>query len=252
MQEIFANQAHDPIPVALKINDLVHGTRITGADPQTGELPDTLEAQSANALQNVKRAVEAAGGSTDHIAQVSFFFKNFAGSIMRDVINPLWVEMFTDENSRPTYKFMPAPELPGDQLVHVEFWAVPGQKRNSIQIPNVAHTNPIPFGVKMGRYLFSSRCLPMDPATSKNPEGMEAQLACSIGNATTLLDMAGMSWSDVTQGRAFVNDMGHLPAVQQAWKAKFAAAAAPLHPVLYGVGGNAHVYVEFIAAGKAS
>jgi 2-iminobutanoate/2-iminopropanoate deaminase len=84
----------------------------------------------------------------------------------------------------------------------------------------------------------------MDPATGKNPEGMEAQLSCSIGNASTLLDMAGMQWSNVTQGRGFVNDMAHLPALQQAWKAK---TSAPLHPVLYGVGGNAHVYVEFIA-----
>jgi enamine deaminase RidA (YjgF/YER057c/UK114 family) len=233
--------------VAVRIDDLIQGTRITGADPETGALPDTLEAQSANALQNLKRAVEAAGGTLDNVAQVSFFFKNFSGAVMRDVINPLWVEMFTDENARPTYKFMPAPELPGDQQVYVEFWAVAGQKRNSIQIPNVAHTNPIPFGVKMGAYLFSSRCLPMDPATSKNPEGMEAQLSCSLGNASTLLDMAGMKWSDVNQGRAFVNDLGHLPAVQKAWNAKFSGKPAPLHPVLYGVGGNAHVYVEFIA-----
>jgi hypothetical protein len=108
----------------------------------------------------MKRAVEAAGAATDNIAQVSFFFKNFSGGVMRDVINPLWVAMFTDENARPTYKFMPAPELPGDQQVHVEFWAVPGQKRNSIQIPNVAHTNPIPFGVKMGRYLFPPAACP--------------------------------------------------------------------------------------------
>ncbi|MPZ48610.1 MAG: hypothetical protein GEU75_04730 [Dehalococcoidia bacterium] len=248
MQEIFANQAHDPIPVAVKLGDLIHGARVTGADPATSELPDTLEAQSANALQNMKAAVEAAGASLDNVGQVSFFFKNFSGAVMRDVINPLWVEMFTDEDSRPTYKFMPAPELPGDQQVHVEFWAVPGQKRNSIQIPNVAHTNPIPFGVKMGRYLFSSRCLPMDPATGKNPEGLDPQLSCSLGNASTLLDMAGMSWGDVTQGRAFLTDMANLPKIESAWKAK---TSAPLAPVVYGVGGNAQVYVEFIAAGKA-
>ena len=252
IQEIFTNQAHDPIPVALKVDDLVHGLRINGADPSTGDLPESVEAQTEQALRNVKSAVEAAGGSIDNIAQVSFFFKNFAGSIMREVVNPLWEKMFTDPDGRPTYKFMPAPELPGNELVHLEFFAVPGQKRNSIQIPNVAHTNPIPFGVKMGRYLFSSRCLPMDPATGKNPEGLESQLSCSINNASTLLDMAGMKWTDVSNGRAFVSDMANLPAVQKAWQDKFSGGkAAPLAPVLYGVGGNALVYVEFIAAQKA-
>jgi 2-iminobutanoate/2-iminopropanoate deaminase len=252
MQEIFGNQEHDPIPVGLKFDDLVHGTRVTGVDPQTGELPEGQQAQTANAMQNLKRAVESAGGSLDNVAQVSFFFKEFQQGTMREVVNPLWTEMFTDENARPTYKFMPAPELPAGQEVHVEFWAVLGQKRTSIQIPNVAHTNPIPFGVKMGRYLFSSRCLPMDPATSKNAEGPEAQLSCSLGNATTLLNMAGLSWSDVTQGRAFMGDLGFFPTMEQAWKAKFGGSGAPpLHPVRYGNGPTAPVYVEFIAAAKA-
>jgi enamine deaminase RidA (YjgF/YER057c/UK114 family) len=92
----------------------------------------------------------------------------------------------------------------------------------------------------------------MDPATGKNPEGLEAQLSCSINNASTLLDMAGMKWTDVSNGRAFVSDMANLPAVQKAWQDKFGGGkAAPLAPVLYGVGGNALVYVEFIAAQKA-
>lgn len=252
LQEIFVNQETDPIPVGIKVDDLIHGLRITGADPTTGKLPESLEAQSAQALANLQRAVEAAGGSLDNVAQVSFFFKNFAGSVMRDVINPLWVKLFRDENSRPTYKFMPAPELPDNQLVHLEFWAVLGQKRTSIQIPKVAHTNPIPFGVRIGRYLFSSRCLPMDPETGANAEGLEKQLACSLGNASTLIEVAGLSWSDVTQGRAFLSSMDSLPIVTEAWQAKFGRGhAAPLLPVLYGVGGNAHVYVEFIAAAKA-
>jgi 2-iminobutanoate/2-iminopropanoate deaminase len=252
IQEIFANQETDPVPIGIKVDDLVHGLRITGADPATGKLPESLEAQSEQALANLQRAVEAAGGSLDNVAQVSFFFKNFAGSIMRDVINPLWVKLFTDENSRPTYKFMPAPDLPDNQLVHLEFWAVLGQKRTSIQIPNVAHTNPIPFGVRIGRYLFSSRCLPMDPETGSNAEGLENQLACSLGNASTLIDMARLSWSDVTQGRVFLTDLNNLPIVAERWQEKFGhAPAAPLQPVLYGVGGNAHVYVEFMAVAKA-
>jgi 2-iminobutanoate/2-iminopropanoate deaminase len=253
VQEIFANQQVDPVPVGVRVDDLVHGLRITGVDPATGKLLESLEAQSAQALANLQQAVEGAGGSLENVAQVSFFFKNFTGSIMRDVLNPIWVKLFTDENARPTYKFMPAPELPEGQLVHLEFWAVLGQKRTSIQIPKVAHTNPIPFGVRMGRYLFSSRCLPMDPETGSNAEGFEKQLACSIANASTLIEMAGLSWSDVTNGRAFLSDLNNLPVVSKAWQAKFGAGpAAPLQPVLYGAGGNTHVYVEFIAAAQAA
>ena len=253
LREIFANQETDPVPVAVRIGDLVHGLRITGADPATGALADSLEAQSEQALTNLRSAIEAAGGSLDNVAQVSFFFKAFQGSTMREVINPLWEKLFTDPDRRPTYKFMPATGLPEGQLVHLEFWAVLGESRRSIQIPGVAHTNPIPFGVRMGRYLFSSRCLPADPATGKNPEGLERQLECSLGNASTLLEHAGLAWADVTQGRAFLTDNANLPAIEAAWRAKFVdSAPAPLAPVLYGIGGNAHVYIEFIAVDRAA
>ena len=252
LQEIFLNQQTDPVPAGIKADDLVHCLRVTGADPGTGRLQPGLDAQCHQALLNLQSAVEAAGGSLDNVAQVSFFFRDFTGSIMRDVVNPIWVELFPDVDRRPTYKFMPAPNLPAGQLVHLEFWAVLGQKRTSIQIPGVAHTNPIPFGVRMGRYLFSSRCLPMDPATGTNPEGLEAQLACSLANASKLIEMAGMSWADVSQGRVFLSDLAFLPVVDAAWQARFdPGRAAPLQPVLYGAGGTTHVYVEFLAAAEA-
>lgn len=253
VQEIFLNQDQEPIPVGVRVDDLVHGLRITGSDPATGQLPEDLSAQVEFAFENLRQAVEAAGGSADSVAQVSFFFRDFQGSVMREIVNPLWVKMFPDEGDRPTYKFMGAPGLPREHLVQLEFWAVPGQRRRSIQIPGVAHTNPIPFGVRIGRYLFSSRCLPMDPATGQNAEGLEAQLECSLGNATTLIDMGGLTWPDVTQGRAFLTDLAHLPVVRERWNAKFGEASpAPLEAVRYGGVGSAQVYFEVMAVAQGA
>jgi len=64
--------------------------------------------------------------------------------------------MFTNSDDRPTYKFMPA-ELTGEQLVHMEYFAVPGARRRDLHVQGVAHTNPIPMAVQIGRYVFSSR-----------------------------------------------------------------------------------------------
>jgi enamine deaminase RidA (YjgF/YER057c/UK114 family) len=244
--EIFGDQSVSPLPVALRSGDMVRGFRIVGTDPNTGELGKDIGTQLKNAHQNMKLSIESVGGTTANIAQVSMYFQDFGRD--REAMNPPWVDAFPDESDRPTYKFLTA-NLPGDELVYMDYFAVLNQPRQVLNIPGVAHTNPIPLGVKMGPYLFSSRVLPYDPGTGKPPEGVEAQAEHLFNNVEALLKTGGMSWSDVKQGRAFVADLVNLPLVTRRWEKLFpdASTCPVLHPLKYG-GGALQVMLEIIAS----
>jgi enamine deaminase RidA (YjgF/YER057c/UK114 family) len=246
LTEIFVDQNGGPIPIGSRVGDLVHGFRIVGTDPATGELGDGIEAQLKNAYANMRRCVESAGGTTANIAHVSMYWANFQRD--REAMNPSWVEMFPDETDRPTYKFMPA-DLADGLLILMQFFAVLGQRRRVLNVEGVAHTNPIPLGVRIGRYLFSSRVLPYDPSTGQAVNGAEAQAEFVFQNTTALLKAGEMSWPDVRQGRAFIADPAHQPLVDSRWEAIFpnAATRPVLHTSRYG-GGPLQVMLEIFAA----
>jgi 2-iminobutanoate/2-iminopropanoate deaminase len=243
---VFVNQDVDPIPVGTLAGDLLHATRITGRDPQTGKLGEGIKEQLANAYATMKLAVENAGGSIDNIAHVSMYWADFAND--RGEMNPPWVEFFPKDDDRPTYKFMPSPHLPEGERVAFEFFAVLGQRRKLLAVEGVAHTNPIPLGVRIGRYLFSSRMLPYDPSTGAAADGPENQAEFLFGNTEALLKTGGMGWSNVVQGRAFLAEPAHLALVEARWQKAFPRAERRpvLHKVRYG-GGALQVMLEVIA-----
>jgi enamine deaminase RidA (YjgF/YER057c/UK114 family) len=162
-------------------------------------------------MDNLRRTVAAAGASLDDVAQVSFFARHQADL---GAMNPARQTVFPDEADRPTPKFMTA-ELPGDQLFQVEFFAVAGQRRRFLHIRNVAHTNPIPMGVRIGRYVFSSRVLPYDPETGQAAQGVERQAACLFGNIRSLAQAAEAEPAAISQGRLFFSDGASVPLAER-------------------------------------
>jgi 2-iminobutanoate/2-iminopropanoate deaminase len=246
MHELFVGT--DPIPVGIRVGDLIHGLRVLGTTPGGAGVPESAEQQADSAMDNLRRTVAATGASIDNVAQVSFFAKHQAD--LR-AINPAWLKLFPDDRDRPTYKFMTA-DLPGDQLFHVEFFAVAGQRRRVLQIPNVAHTNPIPMGVRIGNYVFSSRVLPYDPETGQAPPGVERQAACLFENVRSLLRAAEAQPEHIRQGRLFFADAAYLPLAESLWKDLINGSQRPpphppLHLTPYNPAPSLLVMLEFIA-----
>ena len=93
---------------------------ITGTDPATGKLADTLEAQCANIFHHVRSIMAAAGGSTDDIIKMNVWMKDRSN---RDVLNAEWVKMFPDAASRPARHTSQA-NLEGGQLIVCDITAV--------------------------------------------------------------------------------------------------------------------------------
>jgi len=233
LSELFLGD--DPIPVGLRVGELIHAVRVDGTDV-------------GSALDNLYHIVQRAGASLDKVAQVSFFLRDAA---QLKTINSAWVRMFPDAEDRPTYKFMTAANLPAEKPVHLEFFAVEKQRRKLLRLPNVAHTNPIPMGVRIGDYVFSSRVLPYDPETGQPPDAVERQADCLFQNVRTLLDVGGAKPEHITQGRIFLLDPSTLRVVERAWKSILGSGPPPgLHVTQYSLAPSLKVMLEFIAMNR--
>ncbi len=111
---------NQPFPAAIKIGNMVFSAAVGGEDPATGKLPDTLEEQSRHVFGNIRRMMEAAGGSPADIAKVTVTVKDRND---RPTVNKYWIEMFPDEEDRPV-RHTVEHNLAGGRLVQLEFIAV--------------------------------------------------------------------------------------------------------------------------------
>ena len=110
----------NPIPAACRLGNMLMTGIITGTDPKTGKLADTLEAQCANIFHHVRAIMAAAGGSTDDIIKMNVWMKDRSN---RDVLNAEWVTMFPDPHSRPA-RHTSQTALEGGQLIVCDITAV--------------------------------------------------------------------------------------------------------------------------------
>jgi 2-iminobutanoate/2-iminopropanoate deaminase len=110
----------NPIPAASRIGNMLMTGIITGTDPATGKLADTLEAQCANVFHHVRSIMQAAGGSTDDIIKMNVWM---ADRGKRDVLNAEWTKMFPEPDARPA-RHTSQTALEGGQLIVCDITAV--------------------------------------------------------------------------------------------------------------------------------
>lgn len=113
-------QHKNPIPAACLHGNLLMTGVLTGADPVSGEMPATIEAQCANMFGHVRAVVEAAGGTGESIVKMTVWLRDPS---QRDVLNGEWLEMFPDPGSRPARHTMPL-TVEGDYLVQCDVTAI--------------------------------------------------------------------------------------------------------------------------------
>lgn len=87
-----------PIPMAAVVNNILMTGGISGKDPATGTIPEAPADEVAQAFANLRAVLDAAGASPDDVAKVTVFV---ADREIRTHVNPSWVELFPDPESRP-------------------------------------------------------------------------------------------------------------------------------------------------------
>lgn len=121
---IYKGASHkSPIPNACRLDNILVSGLVSGADPETNQMPDTLEAQTENLLRQISRIAEAGGAGMDRIVKITVYMKDRGG---RAPLNREWVKYFPDPMSRPARQVMEAlpGNLDGGKLIVADFLAV--------------------------------------------------------------------------------------------------------------------------------
>jgi len=107
---------HLPIPTASLVGPILSTGGVRGVDPASGDVPADPDEQCRLMFENLRAIVEAAGGTTGDIVKLTIWA---AGQDVRDAINPQWVAMFPDPESRPSRHILNY-ALPGAMVVQCE------------------------------------------------------------------------------------------------------------------------------------
>lgn len=110
----------NPVPVASRIGPHLHSGVLTGRDPVTREMPESLDAQLANVFGHVRALMAAAGGSLDDIVKLTFHLVHYRD---REALNREWLAAFPDPATRPARQVMAA-TLDRGSLVQCDVVAV--------------------------------------------------------------------------------------------------------------------------------
>ena len=110
-----APAAIGPYSQAITVGNLLFTSGQIPINPETGEIPEGVEAQARQALTNVKNLIEASGGSMDKVVKTGVFIKD-----MNDFakINEIYAEFFAEPY--PARSCVEVARLPKDVLLEIE------------------------------------------------------------------------------------------------------------------------------------
>ena len=114
-----APAALGPYSAGIIAGNFVFASGQIPADPKTGKFPEGIDAQTRQALTNVKAILEAAGTGLDKVVKTTVFLSdmnNFAA------MNNVYKEFFT--SNFPARSAVQVARLPKDALIEIEVIAI--------------------------------------------------------------------------------------------------------------------------------
>ena len=110
----------NPVPSAARMGPLLMSGLINGTDAGTGLLPGSLEEQCTNMFLNIRRVLDAGGGSPEHLVRLVVWLADRA---KRGPLNEEWLKMFPDTSKTPARFSLQATELSPGILIQCEVTA---------------------------------------------------------------------------------------------------------------------------------
>lgn len=111
----------NPLSQALRVqaNSWLFCSGQLGIDPKTGQLVEGVEAQTVQALENLKAVLEAGGSALDQVVKTTLFLADLADG---SVVNAVYQRYFP--NLRPTRSAVQVAGLAGGAKVEIECLAI--------------------------------------------------------------------------------------------------------------------------------
>lgn len=110
-----APAAIGPYSQAIEVNGMIYTSGVIPVNPESGEIPDGVEAQAEQAISNLSALLQEAGSSTAQVVKTTVFIKE-----MNDFakINDIYAKFFTGEY--PARSCVEVARLPKDVLIEIE------------------------------------------------------------------------------------------------------------------------------------
>jgi reactive intermediate/imine deaminase len=168
-----------------------------GARDREAKLPDTVDGQVKQCLENIKGIVEAAGLTMEHVVYSQVYLDDMAKS---DTMDRVWKEYFP--KAPPARSVLGVFRMPTDTPVEISAVAIRDLSRKK-QIVPTGYPRGIAWtpGVMAGNRLYLSGSFGEDVATGKIPEDPGAQVQLALDNMKQILAAAGLDFRHVV----FVN-----------------------------------------------
>ena len=110
-----APAAIGPYSQAVKYGNLVLTSGVIPVDPKTGDIPETIEAQTELALKSLKVLVEDAGSSMANVIKTTVFIKNMDDFAK---INEIYTKYFPQPC--PSRSCVEVAKLPKGVMIEIE------------------------------------------------------------------------------------------------------------------------------------
>ena len=110
-----APSAIGPYSQAVEVNGMVYTSGVIPVDPESGVIPEGIEAQATQAFTNLVNLIEASGAAVNQVIKTTVFIKN-----MNDFgkINEIYAGFFKEPY--PARSCVEVARLPKDVLLEVE------------------------------------------------------------------------------------------------------------------------------------
>lgn len=104
-----------PYSQAIEVNGLVFTSGVIPVVPETGVIPEGIEAQAEQAIKNLVELVKASGSTAEKVIKTTVFIKN-----MNDFakVNEIYAKYFTE--NFPARSCVEVARLPKDVLIEIE------------------------------------------------------------------------------------------------------------------------------------
>lgn len=114
-----APAAIGPYSQAIEVNGMIYASGQIPVNPETGEIPEGIEAQAEQSLTNVKNLLEAAGTSISNVVKTTVFMADMADFA---TVNGIYAKYFSEPY--PARSAVAVKTLPKNVLIEVEVIAV--------------------------------------------------------------------------------------------------------------------------------
>ena len=173
-----------------------------GARDRDGKLPDSVEGQVRQTLDNVKGIVEAAGLSMQHVVYCQVYLHDISNY---EGMDRIWREYFP--KAPPARSVLGVHRMPTDTPVEISAVAFSDLSGKKTIVPSAFPRNlSWTPGIVVGGRLYLSGVFGADVATGKVPEDPAAQVQLALDNMKQILAAAGIDFRHLVFVNPYLTD----------------------------------------------